>query len=118
MLYAKALPEATVIVSEDRVDAIRLAKKKGQTHLLNTCFFPKAIAKIDILMKPNPEPVNSFCLPSGPYREPRFLYQKADLIITEGVDFFRRVEVVAPTRKNAIGYRHFQTEPFRRLSSR
>jgi len=100
MLYAKALPEATVIVSEDRVDAIRLAKKKGAKLIfLDDGFSKSHIAKIDILMKPNPEPVNSFCLPSGPYREPRFLYQKADLIITEGVDFFRRVEVVAPTRK-------------------
>jgi len=74
MLYAKSLPQATVIVSEDRIEAIRFAKKRGvKIIFLDDGFSKSNIAKIDILMKPNPEPKNSFCLPSGPYREPRFL---------------------------------------------
>lgn len=100
MLYAKSLPEATVIVSEDRVEAICFAKKRGAKIIfLDDGFSKSHIAKIDILMKPNPEPQNSFCLPSGPYREPRFLYQDADAIISEGEDFVRHVEVLNPTER-------------------
>ncbi len=100
MLYAKSLPQATVIVSEDRIEAIRFAKKRGvKIIFLDDGFSKSNIAKIDILMKPNPEPKNSFCLPSGPYREPRFLYKKADIVITEGDDFKRHVNVSAPTPK-------------------
>lgn len=100
MLYAKSLPESTVIVSEDRLEAIRFAKKRGAKIIfLDDGFSKSHIAKIDILMKPNPEPQNSFCLPSGPYREPHFLYQYADAIISEGEDFVRHVEVLSPTER-------------------
>ena len=95
MLYAKSLPEATVIVSEDRVEAIRFAKKRGAKIIfLDDGFSKSYISKIDILLKPNPEPRNSFCIPSGPYREPKFLYRYADLIVSEGNDFVRHVEVL------------------------
>ena len=100
MLYAKSLPNATVIVSEDRVEAIRFAKKRGAKIIfLDDGFSKSYISKIDILLKPNPEPHNSFCLPSGPYREPRFLYRYADLVISEVNDFVRHVEVLNPTEK-------------------
>lgn len=100
MLYAKSLPESTVIVSEDRVEAIRFAKKRGAKIIfLDDGFSKSFIHKIDILMKPNPEPKNNFCLPSGPYREPKFLYQYADVLITEGVDFRRHVEVINPSER-------------------
>jgi tetraacyldisaccharide 4'-kinase len=100
MLYAKSLPNTTVIVSENRVEAIRFAKKRGAKLIfLDDGFSKSHIAKIDILMRPNPEPTNRFCLPSGPYREPRFLYETADLVITEGIDFIRHVEVNAATNK-------------------
>ena len=100
MLYAKSLPESTVIVSEDRVEAIRFAKKAGAKIIfLDDGFSKSFIQKIDILLKPNPEPKNSFCLPSGPYREPRFLYKYADVIIQEGVDFRRHVEVINPSER-------------------
>jgi len=100
MLYAKSLPQATVIVSEDRVEAIRFAKKRGaKIVFLDDGFSKSYISKIDLLLKPNPEPKNSFCLPSGPYREPRFLYKYADVIISEGTDFKRHVEVLNPTEK-------------------
>lgn len=95
MLYAKSLPDATVIVSEDRVEAIRFAKKRGAKIIfLDDGFSKSYISKIDILLKPSPEPPNNFCLPSGPYREPRFLYKFADLIVSEGNDFVRHVEVL------------------------
>ncbi|QIR74885.1 tetraacyldisaccharide 4'-kinase [Sulfurospirillum diekertiae] len=100
MLYAKSLPKSTVIVSEDRVEAIRFAKKKGaKIVFLDDGFSKSFIHKIDILVKPNPEPANNFCLPSGPYREPRFLYQYADLVISEDMDFKRHVEVINPSER-------------------
>ena len=100
MLYAKSLPEATVIVSEDREEAIRLAKKMGvKLVLLDDGFSKSHIEKIDILIKPDPEPKKTFCLPSGPYREPRFLYEKADLVIRENHDFHRNVSICSPTNR-------------------
>ncbi|WP_041671823.1 tetraacyldisaccharide 4'-kinase [Sulfurospirillum barnesii] len=100
MLYAKSLPHATVIVSEDRIEAIRFAKKNGvKLIFLDDGFSKSSIAKIDILMRPNPEPKNMFCLPSGPYREPHFLYKRADLVIVEDEDFTRHVEVFNPTSR-------------------
>ena len=100
MLYAKSLPDATVIVSEDRVEAIRFAKKKGAKIIfLDDGFSKSYISKIDILLKPVPEPPNSFCIPSGPYREPRFLYKFADLIVSEGNDFVRHVEVLNASKR-------------------
>ncbi len=100
MLYAKSLPKSTVIVSEDRVEAIRFAKKKGaKIVFLDDGFSKSFIHKIDILVKPNPEPENSFCIPSGPYREPRFLYKYADIVISEAIDFKRHVEVINPSER-------------------
>ena len=66
---------------------------------LDDGFSKSFIQKFDILVKPNPEPQNSFCLPSGPYREQRSLYAKADLVITEDTDFTRHVEVINPTAR-------------------
>jgi len=100
MLYAKSLPKASVIVSEDREEAILLAKKRGSKIIfLDDGFSKSFIEKIDILVRPFPEPSNSFCLPSGPYREPRALYGKADLVICEGEDFVRHVEIQNPTER-------------------
>lgn len=42
MLYAKALPQATVIVSENRVDAILLAQQKGAKILFLDDGFSKS----------------------------------------------------------------------------
>ncbi len=100
MLYAKALPHASVIVSEDREEAILLAKKRGTKIIfLDDGFSKSFIQKIDILVKPTPEPTNTFCLPSGPYREPKSLYERADLVICEGEDFVRHVAIQYPTER-------------------
>lgn len=100
MLFAKSLPHATVIVSEDRIEAITYAKTLGiRLIFLDDGFSKSHIAKFDILVKPNPEPNNPFCLPSGPYREPKFLYKKANLVVEEGVDFDRYVTVLNPTER-------------------
>ncbi|MDD3324604.1 MAG: tetraacyldisaccharide 4'-kinase [Sulfurospirillaceae bacterium] len=100
MLYAKSLPKNVVIVCEDRIEGITVAKKMGvKIIFLDDGFSKSHIKKFDILLKPNPEPTNSFCLPSGPYREPKFLYDEADLTLSEGVDFQRVVTLKNPTER-------------------
>lgn len=100
MLYAKQLPNATVIVSENRVDAIEYAKKlKSKVIFLDDAFSKSYIKKFDVLIRPKNEPTLPFCLPSGAYREPRYLYKKADLVVDEKSDFKRVVTIKNPTEK-------------------
>ncbi len=100
MLYAISLPKATVIVSEDRVEAIKYAAKLGcKIAFLDDGFSKSQIDKFDILLKPIPEPRFDFTLPSGAYREPKFLYKYADIIVEENKDFNRVVNVTNPTEK-------------------
>lgn len=92
MLLAKSLPNATIIVSEDRKQAIQKAKELGITIIfLDDGFNKHDIRKYNILIRPKNEPKNVFCLPSGPYRESKFMYSLADLILKEDVDFIRQV---------------------------
>jgi tetraacyldisaccharide 4'-kinase len=92
MLLAQALPKATIIVSENRVEAILKAKELGCTLIfLDDGFSKYNIVKFDILLRPKVEPTNVFCLPSGGYREPKMMYSTADLVLQEGIDFQRLV---------------------------
>ena len=92
MLLAKALPKATIIVSENRVEGILKAKSLGAKLIILDDGFSKAnILKFDILLRPKVEPENLFCLPSGGYREPKMLYSAANMVLKEGVDFERHV---------------------------
>ena len=100
MLYALSLPNATVIVSEDRLKAIDYAYKLGlKAVFLDDGFSKSFIEKFDILLRPNPEPKFNFTLPSGAYREPKFLYKNADLVVEENRDFKREVTLKDPTEK-------------------
>lgn len=91
-LIANALPNATVIVSENRIEAILKAKELGaELIFLDDGFSKYTIAKFDILLRPKNEPTNLFCLPSGGYREPKMMYSMAQLVLQEGVDFQRLV---------------------------
>ncbi len=100
MLYAKSLPKATVIVSEDRIKAIKYAKSlKCKIIFLDDAFSKSHIKKLDILIKPKLSPTLPFCLPSGAYREPKYLYKSADLLVQEGIDFQRIVDIKNPTDK-------------------
>ncbi|MDR0761548.1 MAG: tetraacyldisaccharide 4'-kinase [Campylobacteraceae bacterium] len=90
MLYAKELKNALVIVSEDRVLGIQKAKELGaQIVILDDGFGKANIKKFDILILPNPAPANTFCIPSGAYRESVSNYKNADLIAEEGAQFTR-----------------------------
>ncbi len=101
MLYATTLKSATVIVSEDRVKAIKKAKKLGSKIIfLDDGFSKFSIKKFDILLKPN-QKLLPFCIPSGAYRFPPFFYKYANLILEEDKDFIREVNIKNPT-KNMI----------------
>lgn len=103
MLYATLLPKTLVIVSENRDEGITKAKELGAKVIFLDDGFSKAhIEKFDILIRPTPEPANPFCLPSGPYREPKFLYKKADLVLEEGKDFNRHTAITNPTHKMVL----------------
>ncbi len=98
MLYARELPDAKIIVSEDRIEGIEYAYELGcKAVFLDDGFSKSYIKKLDILLRPNPEPRFNFTLPSGAYREPKFLYKSADLVVEEGVDFSRVVSIENPT---------------------
>ncbi len=101
MLYATTLKNSTVIVSEDRIKAIKKAKELGSKIIfLDDGFSKFSIKKFDILLKPN-QKLLPFCLPSGAYRFPPFFYRYADLILEEEKDFIREVVIENPT-KNMI----------------
>lgn len=103
MLYAKSLPNACVIVSEDRLKGIELAKELTCKIVFLDDGFSKAnIKKFDILIKPDPEPKLPFCLPSGAYREPLFMYNDCDIVIKENQDFQRVVHIENPTKRMVL----------------
>ncbi|PHR73873.1 MAG: tetraacyldisaccharide 4'-kinase [Arcobacter sp.] len=92
MLLANSLPKASIIVAENRKEAILKAKTLGCSLIfLDDGFSKYDIKKFDILLKPKREPENVFCLPSGGYREPKMMYASADIVLQEGIDFERMV---------------------------
>ena len=94
MLLAKSLPSSTVIVSENRIEAIKKAKELGcKIIFLDDGFSKYSIKKFNILLRPKVEPTNFYCLPSGGYREPKGFYSYADLELQEGKDFNRIISI-------------------------
>lgn len=94
MLLAKSLKKATIIVSENRIEAILKAKElESKIIFLDDGFSKYSISKFDILLKPKNEPTNNFCLPSGGYREPKSFYKKANIVLQEGKDFKRVITI-------------------------
>jgi tetraacyldisaccharide 4'-kinase len=92
MLLAKSLQKATVIVSENRIEAILKAKEMGSKIIfLDDGFSQHNIEKFNILIRPKKEPTNIFCLPSGGYRETKMMYSFANMILKEDTDFKRVV---------------------------
>lgn len=100
MIYAKKLPHATVIVSEDRKPAIRKAKELGcDIVFLDDAYSKHDIQKEDIIIDVATK--NSFCLPSGPYRE-RLWSAKDARVLREDVDFVREVTLVDATQRMSL----------------
>jgi len=97
MIYAQKLPHAIVIVSEKREEAIQKAKAMGaEIIFLDDGYSKHQIKKMDILI--DVDTPNSFCLPSGPYRE-RHWKGKEACHVREGIDFERHVRVKNATEK-------------------
>lgn len=89
MLMATSLPEASVIVSEDRILGIERAKEQGaQIIILDDGFNRVDIKKFDILLEPL-EIYNYYTFPAGPFREFFGTRRKADIIAKEFKEFSR-----------------------------
>ena len=98
MELSKSLPNATIIVCEDRKKAILKAKELGAKIIfLDDGFSKFNIKKFNILLKPN-EKYLPFCIPSGPYRFHPKLYKSADIVMNEDIDFKREVTIKNKTQ--------------------
>lgn len=99
IMLARALKNASVIVSENRKSGILKAKELGACVVFLDDGFRFNFKKLNILLKPKLEPYFSFCIPSGGYREHKSAYQEADIVAVEGVDYERVVKVLDKTPK-------------------
>ena len=91
MIYAHKVPNAIVIVSEDRVQGIKKAKEMGVDIIfLDDAYSKHNIKKLDLLIDIDTQ--NHSCIPSGPFRE-RLWNAKEAVVLKDGVDFKRVVEL-------------------------
>jgi len=91
MLMAESLPNASVIVSENRTLAIELAMREGaKLILLDDGFNRVDIEKFEILLEPSCNP-NVLPFPAGPLREFALTKRYADIVAKEEQDFKRVV---------------------------
>ena len=94
MLMAESLPQCSVIVSEDRKEAIGKAIGEGaELIILDDGFNRVDIEKFDILLEPE-HIANQLPFPAGPFREFSFTQRYADLVLKENRDFSRKVSYV------------------------
>lgn len=101
MLYSIKLPTSSVIVSEDRIKAIELAKKIGaETVILDDSYRQHHIVKErEYLIMSNNS--NQFCLPAGAYREKLWFFKDV-ISVVEDIDFWREVEIINPTQNMVL----------------
>ena len=100
MLYAQTLSHAVVIVSEKRDIAIEMAKSMGcEVVFLDDGYGKHSILKLDLLI--DVQTPNTFCLPSGPYRE-RLWSGKNVIMVNENRSFVRTVHVQNETPTMAL----------------
>lgn len=99
MLIAVSLPQASVIVSEERHSAIELAKKEGSKLIIMDDGFNRVeIKKFEILLEPQ-SIQNILPFPSGAFREFSFSRKYADIVVKEGNSFIRNVSFENLTSK-------------------
>ncbi len=102
MLMARELPNSSIIVSEDRKEAISLAKEKGAKIIfLDDGFNRVDIKKFEILLFPQ-KINNYFPLPAGGFREFYFSKSFADLNLIEDRDFRRVVTIKNGTERMVL----------------
>ena len=100
MIYAHKLPKAIVIVSEDRKIGIAKAIEMGANIIfLDDAYSKHDIKKLDILIDVKSK--NSFCLPSGAFRE-RLWKSKEAVVVKEDIDFKRVVELKNKSDKMSL----------------
>ncbi|MDO9206890.1 MAG: tetraacyldisaccharide 4'-kinase, partial [Sulfuricurvum sp.] len=100
MLYATRLPDAVVIVSENRERGIAEAKSMGcEMVFLDDGYGKHQIKKLDVVI--DVQTPNTFCLPSGAYRE-RLWNGKKVTMVREGESFTRHVTVQNSTSKMVL----------------
>lgn len=104
MLLAQSLPNATIIVAENRAQGILKAKELGcKLVFLDDGYGKHSILKYDLLLRPHQDPSNVFCLPSGGYRHSKMMYAFADCVLKEKEDFQRVVSFIdLATQKKAV----------------
>ena len=91
MIYAHKVPQAIVIVSEDRKQGILKAQEMGvKIIFLDDAYSKHDIKKLDLLIDVKTQ--NNSCLPSGAFRE-RLWAKKEAIVLEDGVDFKRVVEL-------------------------
>ena len=99
-IYAHKLPNAIVIVSEDRKKGIIKAKEMGAKLIfLDDAYSKHDIKKLDILIDVKSE--NPYCLPAGPFREKKYT-QKELVVLKDGKDFKRVVELKGKCDKMSL----------------
>jgi tetraacyldisaccharide 4'-kinase len=100
MIYARKLPHAVVIVSEDRDCAIERAKELAcELIFLDDGYSKHHIKKYDILI--DVKTPNTFCLPAGPFRE-RLWGGKRAVFAYEQKSFTRHVSYENVTQKMVL----------------
>lgn len=103
MVYANALENSLVIVSEERIAGIEKAKELGaELVFLDDGHSKYHIKKLDVLIKPDPEPATRRCLPSGAYREPYAAYSDADFVLDEKMGIKRTTRLLEPTERMVL----------------
>ena len=91
MLIAKSLPNASVIVSEEREIAIELAMREGaKLIILDDGFSRVNIKKFELLLEPKTIQ-NYLPFPAGAFREFYWSKKYADIVAKEEQDFTRQV---------------------------
>jgi len=99
MLMAQNLPNASVVVSENREEAIIYAKGKGAgVIVLDDGFNRINIKKFEILLEPE-HVFNILPFPAGPFRECKCMERYADMLLKEGMDYKRIVTYEALTQR-------------------
>ncbi|CRF51969.1 tetraacyldisaccharide 4'-kinase [Helicobacter ailurogastricus] len=98
-LLAEKLPACSVLVSKKRKMGVLEARRMGAGVVLLDDGFRFNFKKLNILLKPALKPYFDFCLPSGVYRENPKCYALADLVVQEGLDYTRQVEVLEATER-------------------
>ena len=102
MLMAMSLPDASVIVCEDRAMAIEVAMREGaKLIILDDGFNRVEIKKFEILLESECLP-NILPFPSGGLREFYMTRYYADILGKENRDFTRVVEVENATKRMVL----------------